>query len=630
MDFSLTSEQREIQALAREFADAEIAPHAAQPGIASTPSRGRSFAQARRARPDGRLRARGARRARSRLPLLHPRARGALARRRRRRRHRRRAHERGDAADPRLRHRRAAASAFVPALARGEMLGAFALTEADSGSDAGALRTTAVPDGDGWRLDRRQAVDHERQLTPARSSSSRAPTSRRPARAASPRSCSTARGRGDARGGEARPQLVVDRRPPPRRRPVGADRLLHEENRGFSRRDGDARRRSHRDRRAGGRDRAGGVRRRAGLRARARAVRQPHRRVPGDPVQARRHGDRDRRGATAHLPRGLAASSRGCRTRSRARRRSCSRRRSRVGRRARRSRSSAATATRRSSRSSATTATRRSPRSTRARARSSASSSRARSSGSGRRSSAPAGVRVGSGHAPRRRRAGSADPDLHAWRRRAARRRSVTARVSRSSILRIAAFGTVDELNALLGVVLAGGCPDELDGRSRGSRTSSSTSVPTSACRFEVEGRLRVEQAMVDELEADCDRVQRVAARAAELRAARRHRRRPPGCTSRERSAAAPSERRSLGRGRARRQPARRRLPEPALRPALHPRARGERARGRGRAALEAGRVEGAVPLESGCRSRPAGEAASGSVPAGAPARSSASPFASG
>ena len=29
MDFALTDEQREIQSLAREFADAEIAPHAA-------------------------------------------------------------------------------------------------------------------------------------------------------------------------------------------------------------------------------------------------------------------------------------------------------------------------------------------------------------------------------------------------------------------------------------------------------------------------------------------------------------------------------------------------------------------------------------------------------------------------
>ncbi len=41
---------------------------------------------------------------------------------------------------------------FVPALARGETIGAFALTEPGSGSDAGALRTAATADGDGWRL----------------------------------------------------------------------------------------------------------------------------------------------------------------------------------------------------------------------------------------------------------------------------------------------------------------------------------------------------------------------------------------------------------------------------------------------------------------------------------------------
>ncbi len=43
-------------------------------------------------------------------------------------------------------------SRFVPPLARGEVLGAFALTEADSGSDAGSLRTAARPDGDGWTI----------------------------------------------------------------------------------------------------------------------------------------------------------------------------------------------------------------------------------------------------------------------------------------------------------------------------------------------------------------------------------------------------------------------------------------------------------------------------------------------
>ena len=41
---------------------------------------------------------------------------------------------------------------FVPPLARGDKLGAFALTESGSGSDAGAMRTTATPDGDGWRI----------------------------------------------------------------------------------------------------------------------------------------------------------------------------------------------------------------------------------------------------------------------------------------------------------------------------------------------------------------------------------------------------------------------------------------------------------------------------------------------
>jgi alkylation response protein AidB-like acyl-CoA dehydrogenase len=43
-------------------------------------------------------------------------------------------------------------SRFVPPLARGEQLGAFALTEAEAGSDAGALRTRAEIAGDGWTI----------------------------------------------------------------------------------------------------------------------------------------------------------------------------------------------------------------------------------------------------------------------------------------------------------------------------------------------------------------------------------------------------------------------------------------------------------------------------------------------
>ncbi|MFL6066456.1 MAG: acyl-CoA dehydrogenase family protein, partial [Gaiellaceae bacterium] len=43
-------------------------------------------------------------------------------------------------------------SRFVPPLARGELIGAFALTEAEAGSDAGSLRTRAAASGDGWTI----------------------------------------------------------------------------------------------------------------------------------------------------------------------------------------------------------------------------------------------------------------------------------------------------------------------------------------------------------------------------------------------------------------------------------------------------------------------------------------------
>lgn len=42
---------------------------------------------------------------------------------------------------------------WLTPLARGEFLGAWALTEAGAGSDAGSLRTRARPDGGGWVLD---------------------------------------------------------------------------------------------------------------------------------------------------------------------------------------------------------------------------------------------------------------------------------------------------------------------------------------------------------------------------------------------------------------------------------------------------------------------------------------------
>jgi cob(I)alamin adenosyltransferase len=71
---------------------------------------------------------------------------------------------------------------------------------------------------------------------------------------------------------------------------------------------------------------------------------------------------------------------------------------------------------------------------------------------------------------------------------------------------RIAAYGTVDELNAVVGLVLAGGCPDDV--RSVLSRVQNELfdlgadlSVPV-----EREGRLRIVEGHVRGLEQDCDR----------------------------------------------------------------------------------------------------------------------------
>ena len=43
-------------------------------------------------------------------------------------------------------------SAWLPGMVTGEVLSAIAMTEPSAGSDLAALRTTATPDGDGWRL----------------------------------------------------------------------------------------------------------------------------------------------------------------------------------------------------------------------------------------------------------------------------------------------------------------------------------------------------------------------------------------------------------------------------------------------------------------------------------------------
>jgi cob(I)alamin adenosyltransferase len=70
---------------------------------------------------------------------------------------------------------------------------------------------------------------------------------------------------------------------------------------------------------------------------------------------------------------------------------------------------------------------------------------------------------------------------------------------------RIAAYGTTDELNSLLGVVLAGDCPSELR-VPLGRIQNELFDVGADLCvPFPIEGRLRVDQGMIDDLETLCD-----------------------------------------------------------------------------------------------------------------------------
>ena len=70
---------------------------------------------------------------------------------------------------------------------------------------------------------------------------------------------------------------------------------------------------------------------------------------------------------------------------------------------------------------------------------------------------------------------------------------------------RIAAYGTTDELNSHLGGVLGGECPPELR-EPLGRLQNELFDVGADLCvPFAIEGRLRVEQAMVDRLELLCD-----------------------------------------------------------------------------------------------------------------------------
>ena len=71
---------------------------------------------------------------------------------------------------------------------------------------------------------------------------------------------------------------------------------------------------------------------------------------------------------------------------------------------------------------------------------------------------------------------------------------------------RIAAYGTVDELNSVVGLALAADCPDEIGsvlGRIQNELFDLGADLSVS---MEQDARLRVTQEQVDALEGDCDR----------------------------------------------------------------------------------------------------------------------------
>jgi alkylation response protein AidB-like acyl-CoA dehydrogenase len=193
-------------------------------------------------------------------------------------------------------------------LASGEKIGAFALTEPEAGSDAGALRTRADADGDGWTI-----TGAKQWITNGSYAGTFLTFARSEAEIEGARGVSaflldaehvrvTREEEKLGLNSSSTADLLLEGAR------VGRDRLLHEEGRGFviamatldGGRIGIA---------AGGRDRAGRLRR-------SPRVRQGRRTLgSGSPstrrsVEARGHVDRDRRRPAAHLPCGLAEAAR--------------------------------------------------------------------------------------------------------------------------------------------------------------------------------------------------------------------------------------------------------------------------------------------------------------------------------
>ncbi len=101
---------------------------------------------------------------------------------------------------------------------RGERLIAFALTEAEAGSDAAAIRTTAVRDGDDYVIDGARSASSARARSPTSSPSSPSPTRTRPATSA----CRASSSRSRPTASAVEPDRAQDGHP---RQPDGRARL---------------------------------------------------------------------------------------------------------------------------------------------------------------------------------------------------------------------------------------------------------------------------------------------------------------------------------------------------------------------------------------------------------------------
>ena len=189
---------------------------------------------------------------------------------------------------------------WMPRLTSGEILGAFGLTEPEAGSDAGNVRTRASLEDGEWTINGTKQF-----ITNAGTDISGVV-------------CITARTGDDEISNlivaERHAGLLAGRAVPQ----DGLERVRHAaaDLRGLHRARGEparparrrlqavpagARHRPHRRRGDGRRPRAGRAGSGAGLRQGAARVRQADLQVPGDPGQARRHGDRDRGRAAARL-----------------------------------------------------------------------------------------------------------------------------------------------------------------------------------------------------------------------------------------------------------------------------------------------------------------------------------------